>query len=301
MPLALLALLVAGTAVGAVVGQAGAPAGTATGTAQTATAAAQWVDEVMAATKAAGSAHLTYRVVSRSTVMAFDSMSSGHGVVDFARHRVSLTTVETPARVGGSQNPHSTSGFVVGTAMRTIAVGDDMWLEVGGGLAGNRWLKIPLPSDPSDRLGFSATDAAAALNGIEGPEPVVGVRTLGPATVGAVATTHYRVTTERPRPCNAQQAAVLRAHVSGPTDLWVDGRGRLVQAALTMHTQFHVPASLRAQVPSDVPAGPVVTTATLRLGRFGAPAHIIAPDSMDVFPPSASGHSFAVGGFRTCH
>jgi hypothetical protein len=292
VPWALLAVLLVGLVAGAVIGQVGAPSASTSGSAATAGAAGRWVDELLASTRAARSAHFSYTSVSRSPIAVFNSRVSGRGVVDFAGHRVSVTELQSTPPSQGPQHAHQLSLVPLGDQVtRTVSVGKSTWTQVGG-----RWLKIALPANPYDRLGLSA-EATAALIGVEGIEPVGSIRRLGPADVGGVPTTRYQVTTARPRPCNARQAAALRGNYIGPTDLWVDGRGRLVQATLTTHADLQVPASLRAKFPSDVPTGPMVSTSTLRLGHFGVPVKVVVPSDV-ISPPG--GRSIALS-VRACH
>jgi hypothetical protein len=299
-----LGLLLVGSVTAALAGQVGAPTASPIATATAATSgsgadgsAARWVDQVLATTRAAGSAQFGYRTVTRSSIAAFDSSVSGHGVVDFARRRASLTEVQSPAtQVQGPQEPHAIPVAQVNQT-RTITIGKSTWEQIDSPFGGNRWIEFPMPALPTDHLRLPL-GASEALIGVEGAEPVVGVRTVGPATIDGVRTTHYRLVTARPHPCTAAQAAALRGNVTGPTDLWVDGHGRLVQATLAIHADVQAPAPGSGIARSSaVPTAALVTTATLRLGHFGVPVHITAPTNV-VSP--ASSKSFAIG-LHACH
>jgi hypothetical protein len=284
VPWALLVVVLVGTGVGAVVGQTNAPSAPRP-------TPAQWIDGVLATTRAAGSAHFGYSHVTTSPNPALRSTLTGNGVVDFATRSVRVSEVDQQVEVtGGPLRPHDAAQQI---AMETIAIGASSWQRFLGG-----WVKDPQLPDLDDPLSLQrAGNASVALAGIAGPEPVVSVRTLGPAALGGVATTRYLVTTAPPRPCAAQQAAAVSGDALGPTMLWVDGRGRLVRASVTMRTDFRLPLSLQHNSPADLPTGFVVTTATLHLVDFGARVEISAPV---VRPePYRSSTGFAVS--RSCN
>jgi hypothetical protein len=85
-------------------------------------------------------------------------------------------------------------------------------------------------------------------------------------------------------------------------DLWVDGRGRLVQVRTTIRQVVPpVPRPATGAQPGGVPdpvdlSGTIVTSATLRLSDFGLPVHISVPH------PLAETGSFgvAIGRATSC-
>ncbi len=240
---------------------------------------------LVAATRAAGTAHFTSTTVSTSRVADLRGSSSGYGVVDFVSGSVRVTdvshTVEYSSTHGQPMRPS-----VVRDVDEEIDIGSWSWQLLGGS-----WIKNRRYSNP-DPLGLADAGGVLALSEFGGTEPVVGGRPLGRATVDGVATTRYLVAQARPRPCGAAQAAFVAGNYVEPMTLWVDGNGRLVQVRETTHIDLTFPASLRDKFPPSLrtnlfatPTGAFVMVATLHMGNFGAPVHITPP------PPSTGGSS----------
>lgn len=290
LPWALLVVLLVGAGVGAVVGQAATRPGPAP-------AAAQWIAGVVATTRAAGTAHFTDTSWTTSRVPALRGSSSGSGVVDFATGSVSATDVshsyELSSTDGGPMR-----GSVVRNVTAVIAIGRSAWERLGGSWAKSARLRPG--DDPLDLV--DAPGASVALDAISGAGPVVGIRPLGPATVGGVATTRYLVVRARPTPCDAAQAAALKDFTIGSTTLWVDGAGRLVQVQNALHIDITPPPPALHAYSSGFPTGAEVITTTVRLGDFGAPVHITAPATTSqpfhIFGISGSGR--VVSHAHTC-
>lgn len=286
-PWALLALVLVGAGIGAAIGHAGAPLAT---SAAAGTSPAQWVDQVLATTKEAGTAHFTYRSTTTSSTARLNTSQSGSGAVDFAARRLRVTT--TIGQYSASQGrwqPHQVTTSP--ESITVITIGTQTWEGFGG-----QWTKIRWPRNPDDRLGLNF--GSEALLDIEGALPIKSVHTLGPARVGGVDTTRYLVTSSPPRPCNAQQSDAMRGSSIGPTTIWVDGHGRLVRASLTTHAIVRVPASFHGQAPADFPRGPINNTQVVQLGQFGAPVHVAAPTAADIRPV---GSSSVVISAKVCH
>ena len=103
------------------------------------------------------------------------------------------------------------------------------------------------------------------------------MRKLGPAGVDGVGTTRYLVTDATLQPCT-HTAIPASVETQGPTTVWVDHKGRLVQARFTLSTGGDVlPSSPAVPGFANVPRGATTTTATLTFARFGAPVTIVAP------------------------
>ena len=280
LPWALLALVGVGAGLGAALGQANAP-GTTASSDLVGAAAHTWLSGVLAATKAAGTAHLDYTGLGTSPNPLLRGSSSGSGVVDFAAG--TFRTSETDHETGWSSQDGAPQQAQAQTNSESdIAIGSTLYQNFGPGNLPSGWMKTPGRRDKS-ALGLgSAGGIGFVLSGLAGPVTTVSVRALGPASVDGAPATRYLVRTE-PRPICPDQG---RRVPEESTTVWVDGNGRLVQArnAFTISATFG--ASLRKENPDlgDIPFGPRTFTSTLRLSAFGAPVHIAAP----AVQPSAS-------------
>ncbi|HVT41786.1 MAG TPA: hypothetical protein VHD39_02295, partial [Acidimicrobiales bacterium] len=242
-PWTLLVLLLVAASIGAAAGLAASPSSTTSvatesnvSSESSVSSPARWVDQLLATTKAAGSAHFSYRSVTTSPTPELNSTDSGTGVVDFAARRLRVTqTLQQDTASQGRWQPHQAASTSQTFSMVTI--GSQTWEGVD-----DQWTKVDLPHAAFDRLGL--VFGSAALAAIDGPLPIATVRRLGPATVGGAATTRYLVATVRARPCNAKVAAAERGSSIGPTTVWVDGRGRLVRASFTTRQVVPGPASV---------------------------------------------------------
>jgi len=83
----------------------------------------------------------------------------------------------------------------------------------------------------------------------------------------------------------------------GPSYVWVDSQGRLVQIVGSERVSGHPPPALQQQSPSMALAYPVTTTDTLRLSGFGAAVPRIRAPAILRLPSSSS---FAVTLRLTC-
>lgn len=281
-PWALLVVLLVGVGVGAVVGQAQAPGQTPT----------QWVDGVLAATKAAGTARITFSEVSTSSNPAMRGSSTGGGVVDFRSESIRTTEVSFDSQSS------STDGGPVHTSLvrnvdETIDIGKLSWQLLGG-----TWTKTSRLRSAGDRIGWLDSLGPFALGDIGAP--IEDLEDLGPALVRGVATTRFLLTASVPPSCQAAvRAAVAAGTYIGPTTLWVDSQGRLVQARSALHLNLRPLKSVEERINKleeksqkqfekefpgapklptlTIPSGVEVYVFTLHLADFGAPVHITAP------------------------
>ena len=111
------------------------------------------------------------------------------------------------------------------------------------GLTALPWTKMSWHRDPSQDLGLTFVgNASIALDELEGTRHVVGVRALGAATVGGVATTRYEVSTAPV--CKPVHPSTV-VETQGPSFVWVDAKGRLVQVTGSLRVGGHLPAAVR--------------------------------------------------------
>jgi hypothetical protein len=247
----------------------------------------QWVAGLLARTADAGSAHFRYTHVSTSTNVAYASRIAGSGEIDFRSGRVQATELdhqtEFTSSAGGPTHPELTA-----TRIDFVGIGTAMYqsIEPAGLTIVLPWTKLSWHRDPHQELGLTFVgNAAVALDELEGAWHVVGVRRLGAATVGGVATTRYELSTAPA--CTPLHPSPL-VETQGPSFVWVDAQGRLVQITGSVR--------LSGTTASLGPSRPVTTTDTLRLSAFGVPVRIEAPPN----PLTHNGSSALIISHVTC-
>jgi hypothetical protein len=277
VPWVLLGLVGLATAAAAALGAAGAPAAPVV-------TPAQWVAAVLATTAQAGTAHFSYSHVTASPNPDLRGSLSGSGVVDFSQGNVSVTEVDHQIEFEGGPTG-LTRPVPTTTNDEEIVIGGVMYSRLSPDAFGAQiteadfpFTKVSVPRQPRAELGLSfALDASAGLGDLEGIEPVVAVHDLGPSTVDGQATTRYLVQNAPVHACPpVRKTAVVTTEA--PSVIWVDGRGRLVQARSSSRFNGVLPAAAR-KLPgfAQFPTGPSATTDTLTFSSFGAPVHITPP------------------------
>lgn len=276
VPWALAGLVVLGAALGAT---AAGPPGTPGVT------PSQWVANLLARTAASGSAHFSYTHVSTSTSVAYSGRIAGSGEINFRSGTVEATEVDHQTQftssAGGPTHPERTA-----TQIEFIGIATTMYQSVEpAGFTPFPWTKMSWHRDAHQELGLTLVgNASTALDELEGTWHVVGVREVGAATVGGVATTRYELSTAPV--CKPVHPSPL-VETQGPSFVWVDAQGRLVQVTGSVRLSGHPPAALQGKLPSRGLGYPVTTTDTLRLTAFGAPVRVEAPTNL--LTPQASG------------
>ncbi len=195
---------------------------------------------------------------------------------------------------GGAVTLHPQTGSVT-----EIGIGSTLYVSNGSLQSRLGFMRLPLAPHPASVLGLSGT-AAEPLFALSRPFAVLRVRNLGPALLHGTATTRYVVRTKLQHDCpkpatrRGSAAVVLAASAASTTTMWVDGKGRLVQARSSSYDSGDIPATLLKSDPwvNDRPKGSTTMTTTVRLSAFGAPVTITAPNAV-IGPPY--GTSFAVG------
>jgi len=287
LPWALVALVGIGSGLGAAFGVASAPQ----------TTPAQWVASVLAATAEAGSAHFSYSSITTSTNPALQSRVRGSGVVNFTSGNVRVTEVDTDQQF--------TTGLLGARidATPTVNRSQDIDIErsdykyLSGGNGAQIWIKTSLPRNPHADLGLSFADnAAGALDTISGGfEYATSVRNQGSVSLSGTPTTRYLVTTASVCGAPRHLANEPVTEQPGPTTVWVDRQGRLVQVSDSLRIDEIRPLTLAQQAPgvARLMKGRAATTTTLRFSDLGTPVHITAPPLSDA--RSSSSHSFSIG------
>jgi len=290
IPWALVLLIGVGAGLGAVLGAANSPgpAGTAGSAVLTGARAQQWLRGVLAATKAAGTAHLGFSQITTSPEPDLRGSGSGTGVVDFATRsfRVGETDrgIEVSSENGGPMRAHAET-----TTNGEIAIGRSVYEDFGLPGFEDNWTKQSLPRDEG-ALGLGSAGAfGGVLSLLTGPFSAVVVSDLGPTVVSGEPATRYRVQVQVAPTCPSSQHS--RAPF-GRATVWLDAQGRLVQVGVTSSFSAELPASFVEKNPEIAgPRGPITLTSTLRLSAFGAPVRVKAPDLA-----ASRGRTFTVGG-----
>ncbi len=287
LPWALLGLLTVGAAAGAALGVS---AHTPTTTAAT---PAQWVSNVFATTAKAGTARFTYTHVTTSPTPDLRGTLSGSGAVDFTSGDVRVIEVDHQIEFEGGPigplRPHPST-----TTQEDIDIGSVTYQSEF--ITSDRaapFLRFSFHRDPHAELGLSmALNAESALGDLDGLDPVVAVRDLGPATVGGVATTKYLVSYGLPDLCPS--ARRTKPEVTElPSLVWVDGHGRLVQARST-DEDTGLPPPPKTSPFAEFPTGPSTSTDTLHFTDFGESVDIAAPPPSALAPVGSGGSSFGI-------
>jgi hypothetical protein len=274
LPWALVGLLAVAGLVGALVGVANQPSPPAT---------QRSVSEVIAATRAAGTARFTYSSVAASRNPLLRSASFGEGSVDFTDD--SVTTVEQSTNKSISQNGNAPSRQVTQTMSN-----DQIWvdhafytqLNVGGQHSEIEWIKAKLPSGSSGLLG--TLDEVDPIGFLDGELGIRGtkIELTRSEMLGGMATTRYRVVVPTCSTGSSPQ------NVLGAIDLWLDSHGRLVQVRDVLHSTDPIKSF----------AGGSTTMSTARLFDFGTPVTISAPKA--VLPPGQGAAAFLLISPKVC-
>lgn len=269
---ALVGLVAVATGIGAWLGVSSAPAG---GSAQA------WVAQVLATTRAAGTVRFTYASATSMTTSSdslIRSSNSGSGALDFADDAARATEIQ-------GQHGSSSSQIRLG---RTVYIGINI-----PGQPHDRWFDFGQPSHiDQGLLGLEFTNASGALAGFYGPFHAVRVEDLGSAVVDGIPATGYRVIS---RPLCSSSRSGPPSDTAGPTELWVDGVGRLVQVRSTSSVSVRPPPIGTPSGHRDPGSagGRVTTTGVIRFFGYGDPVTITAPP-LPRHPLAHSAVTFAI-------
>lgn len=253
VPSALLGLLTVGTAAGIALGVADQPSQT----------PAQWVASALATTAQAGTARFTFSLVLTHSNSAAWTEVRGSGLVAFKSGDMTATE-----HVPGSA-----------VTTRTITIRHSEYVELDAVLR-SHWVKLPLPREPQSSLGLAdPLGTVVPISGLNGYEPVVAVRDVGPAAIGGIETTRYLVSTAVPPLCPGQHkdSPTLTAKQL-PTTVWLERSGRIVQVrSRVQETYGPLPAGTDPAFGNFTKGLRVDSIATLRFSGFGLPVTISAP------------------------
>lgn len=263
VPWVLLALLIVAVASFAALGQVQSAPGV---------TPAAWVDNVIAATTATGSAHLRFTSATTSSDASLNQAIAGSGAVDFVNGNFSVTVlfhqIGSVRQVGNLFGEHM---IAIGQTVYELPV-----LPFTAAAPLLRWSRSRVPRNVHAAFGLSAaTGAEDALAAFASLAPVGAVRELGPGQVDGQATTRYLVTAQPLYLCG-KDGRTRTFQLVPPTTVWIDGAGRLLQARVSDHTAG---GTVRAPSGSGTPIRfpPSTTVSTMTFSDLGAPVHIVAP------------------------
>ena len=291
LPWSLLILLGLGTGLGAALAVSSAPQ----------LSPAAWVSNVLSRTAAAGSARFTYTHITMSSNRDERNHSAGFGQVDFITGNVQVVEVDHDTEL--VSGPLSPSHPVLSTTTETaIGIGSTMYSQFDIGAFVSPWITLTHWRSPRRDLGLlGAENAGVALQGlIGGLTPVDRVRDLGPITLNGYPTTRYLVSDAPPQMCPSVRRSTI-GDTQGPSTMWIDPQGRLVQVKIVFHDRDRIPKSVLAKDPdlAKAPMSPSTTTATLRFLDFGVRVHVTAPATRLLNHGPGQSKRFAIG-FTTC-
>jgi hypothetical protein len=261
----------------------------------------EWVAAVLATTERAGTARFSYTHVTSSPNADLRGSLSGKGEVNFATGDAQVTEVDHDISFNSIGNQplhpvHSTN------TVKAIVIGGTVYQAnpIPGFRFSAQYHVLPFPKLPRAQRGLSlALNAAVALDSLQGPNAVASVRNLGPATVDREATTQYEVTYAPLRVCAPHQAPAVVTE--RPSDVWVDGAGRLLQVRSTSYLSGRLPPGEKLPAAfAAFPIGPTTTVATLTFSAFGAPVRVVAPPASALFPRGGSSSGFAIARAQGC-
>ena len=256
---------------------------------------------MLATTERAGSAKFSYAHVTSSPNADFRGSLSGHGEVDFATGDAQATEIDHEISFSstGNQPPRP-----VHSSNTVKAIVIDGTVYQANPIPGIRFTALyhvlPFPKLSRSQRGLSLVlNADEALASLQGPNAVASVRNLGPADIEGAATTHYEVTFAPLRVCVPHQPPALVTE--RPSDVWVDGAGRLLQVRSTSYFSGRLPRGEKLPAAFDVLSRASTTTvATLTFSAFGNPVHVVAPPASALAPRGESSSGLIVARTQSC-
>lgn len=269
----------------------GATAGT------TSTAAAPtglW--QIIASTRAAGTARLAYSTASVGPTPLLSNTIVGGGVVDFTSNQYRTVSIQHSTEISSSDGGPERLSPSVSTDEEVFYKGH-VYERIPGaaGLGEAQWIRFPTLSEiPPIVFGsFDQSEATEALRPLSEPHTGLSLVTVGRQSIDGIRATHYRATLV-PQRCD-EGLASLQTPIR--IDLWVDGEHRIVQARSTTSTSYTRPEK---GLPFGLPSylnGTVVMTSTLHIYDYGA--HVLIDSPEPILRPGGSG--FAVLSSRCPH
>ncbi len=244
------------------------------------------LQQIIASTRAAGSAKLTYTATSVGSTPLLSHTIVGHGAVDFRSDQYRTISIQRSTELSSSGGGPERPAPSVSTNEEVFYKGHD-YVELPGPYFGQpQWTEFPSVTEtPPIVFGsFDQSEATQALSALSQPYRQLSIATVGQQFIGGTRTTLYRVTVV-PRRC-AEGLTSVETPIT--VNIWVDGEQRLVQARTTTRTTYTISKQVLALgLPSELD-GTVVSTSTLSMYDYGTHVQIAAPQP--IFHPSGSGY-----------
>jgi hypothetical protein len=261
----------------------------------------QWVAAVLATTERAGTARFSYAHVTSSPNADLRGSLSGHGEVNFVTGDARVTEVDHEISFSSTGNEPLHPVHSSNTA-KAIVIGGTVYQAnpIPGLPFTADYHVLPFPKLPRAQRGLSlALNANVALDSLRGPNAVASVRNLGPATIDGTATRQYEVTFAPFRACAPHQPPALVTE--RPSEVWVDGTGRLLQVRSTTYLSGRLPRGEKLPAGFGAfPLAPTTTVATLTFSAFGMPVHVVAPPASALAPRGESSFGLVTARAQSC-
>jgi hypothetical protein len=278
---------------------AGAALGIAHGTAPE--SPSQWVAAVLATTQRAGTARFSYAQVTTSPNADLRGSLSGHGEVNLVTGDTQVTEVDHDISFTSTDNQplhpvHSSN------TVKAVVIGGTVYQAnpIPGLRFTAQYHVLAFPKLPQVQRGLSlALNADVALDSLRGSNAVASVRNLGPASVDGTAATQYEVTFVPVRVCDPHQPPATVTE--RPSEVWVDGTGRLLQVRSTSYFSGRLPRGEKFPAGFGVfPHAPTTTVATLTFSAFGMSVDVVAPSASALAPRGESSVGTLVARAQSC-
>ena len=301
VPWVLVSLVALGAAAGAALGIAHRTTSESSASPESSESPSQWVAALLATTERAGTARFSYSHVTSSPNADLRGSLAGKGAVNFNTGDARVTEVDHEISFDstGNQPPHPEHST---DTVKAIVIGGTVYQAnpIPGLRFTAQYHVLPFPKLPRAQRELSlALNAGVALDSLRGPNAVASVRNLGPADVDGGGTTEYEVSFAPLHVCVPHQPpAVLTQR---PSDVWVDGNGRLVQVRSTSYSSGGLPRG--EKVPAafgGFPSAPTTTVATLTFSAFGSPVHVVAPPASALAPRGQSSAGVVIASAGPC-
>lgn len=258
---------------GAVAGVLGAPALGTRAPGLNGEGAAAWVARLVAATRAAGSAHVQDTQVTQLTTNGTQDQttaSSGSGDVAFGEDAFWLRGLQR-------QTLQVRPGRVARLAQTFTAVTIGRTLYITSHRAGTSRVRRRVRIEPGVIADLSVQPTGSPYGPLATPASTQRVEDLGPSVVGGVPVHEYRlIGAARSCPPTARSPTV---------DVWVDGHGRLVRVRSVVRVPLSQTSVLRRDEPTLGSAAWLTMTTVAFLSHYGIPVRVAAPFTRTTPPP----------------
>jgi hypothetical protein len=222
--------------------------------------------QILRRTETSGTARFTTLAVNTEPGTRLRMRIAGSGEINFKTGSLTVTLDYSSA------GPHA-----------TLLISRSKMIEIGR----VRYSYLPTPSVPrsigssisgpvayswqKESLLSASDQGSGSLNGLTNllqlPRSIQTMRDLGLGIAGGREATEYQI---GPSQCHSSASGITQTYSTAASNLWVDGRGRLIRDEIVQTIVFH---------PKGISTGAtkLAETASIRFYDFGAPVDITAP------------------------